>query len=70
MNEKEKNDELKHQRRINRRKTKRERRLMILGRRIKAEIRKKDHIERRINSEDRRQKEEDRRIANLFEIEP
>ncbi len=69
MNEKEKNDELKHQRRINRRKTKQERRLMILGRRIRAEIRKKDKIERRIGIEDRRQREEDRRIVNLFEIE-
>jgi hypothetical protein len=59
MNEKEKNDELRHQRKINKRKTKRERRLMILDRRQKAETRKKDHIERRINSEDRRLREED-----------
>lgn len=69
MNEKEKNDEIRRQRKINRRKTKRERRLIIFDRRQKAEVRKKGQIERRINNEDRRQRDADRRLVDLFETE-
>ena len=69
MNEKEKHDELKHQRRINRRKTKRARRLIKFDRRHRIEERKKNEIEKRINSEDRRFRKEDRRTVNLFETE-
>ncbi|MEW6089197.1 MAG: hypothetical protein AB1498_12930 [bacterium] len=69
MKEKERNDWLKFQRKINRRKTRRERRLLKYDRRQRIEARKKDEIERRINSEDRRQTKEDRRIVNKFGFE-